>query len=101
MSWDKNTIRASEIDTTMKVLTELKVEHSIETIGEVTGYGLNDNYAKTDKHLIRKLTYKNFVVLEQMRREKDCDSNDVIISKKFNKNKVPKNWKIEKTIKND
>ena len=101
MSWDKNTIRASEIDTTMKVLTELKVEHTIETIGKVRGYGLNDDYAKTDIHLIRKLTYKNFVVLEQMVRNTDCDLNDVIISEKFDKDKVPKKWDIEITIKND
>ena len=98
MSWDKNTRRTSEIDTIIKVLKELDVKYSIEIIGEVRGYGLNDDYSETYKHQIRKLTYNNFVVLEQMIRNEDCDFDDVIISQKFDKKKVPKKWEIEKTM---
>ena len=101
MSYNKNTIRSSDIDSIIEVLKELKVEYKEEKIGDVTGFGLNDDYSNTDKHVIRKLTYNDYVVLEKIVRTTDCDSNDVIVSKKFKKDKVPKKWKIEETIVND
>lgn len=98
MSYNKNTIRRSEIDKTIELLKEFKTDFKLTTIGVVTGYGLNDDYAKSDKHEIRKLEYNDFVILEQMVRNKDCDMDDIIISIKFKKDKLPKKWKIEKTI---
>lgn len=95
MSWDKNTMNCSEIDKTIELLKELKIKYKVKVLGTVTGYGNNDAYAKSDKHKIRRLEYNDKVILEQIRRNDDCDENDFIISKKFNKNKTPKNWKIE------
>jgi hypothetical protein len=95
MSWDKNTRNCSEVDKTIELLKELKIPYKLKVLGTVTGYGLNDDYAESDKHEIRRLEYKEKVILEQMRRSDDCDEEDIIISKKFNKKKVPKKWKIE------
>ena len=101
MSYNKNTVNCSDIDTIIETLKELNVKYILKDIGKVTGYGLNDDYAKTDKHKIRKLTYEDFVVLEKIKRTTDCDTDDLIVSKKFHKNKVPKKWEIEETIEND
>ena len=95
MSYDKNTISISEIDNTIELLKELGIEYKLTELGEVVGYGLNDEYSETDKHKIRKLEYKDKVILEQMVRTEDCDSDDYIRSRKFDKDKFPKKWKIE------
>ena len=108
MSWNKNTIIHSEIDPVIEILKELEASYSLSVLGTVMGHGLNDDYADPteydkdgDKYYpIRKLECKNFVILEQIVRTTDCDTDDEIISKKFKKNKVPKNWKLERTIKN-
>ena len=101
MSWDKNTISCSEIDKTIELLSELSIPYSLKILGKVTGYGLNDDYAKTDQHKIRQLEYKEKVILEQMIRNDDCDSDDVIYSFKFDKQDVPKKWKVEYDIKKE
>jgi len=95
MSYDKNTVSASEINKTIELLKELKIEYKLTILGKVEGYGLNDDYKDDSTYEIRKLEYKDKVILERMVREEDCDSNDYIISKKFDKKKVPKKWKIE------
>ncbi len=43
MSWDKNTVVISEIDTTLEVLREIGVPHVLRTWGCVYGRGLNDD----------------------------------------------------------
>jgi len=96
MSWNKNTIRRSEIDKTIELLKEFKVKYKLTTLGKVPGYGLNDAYEDISEYEIRKLEYNDFVILEQMIRDPDCDMDDVISSFKFEKSKAPKNWKIEK-----
>lgn len=95
MSYDKNTRNCSEVDKTIELLKELKIPYKLKILGTVTGNGLNDDYAKTDKHEIRRLDYKEKVILERMEQNTECDSDDFIISKKFEKNKVPKKWEIE------
>ena len=101
MSYNKNTVSESEINSIIEVLKELDVEYTLETIGKVKGYGLNDEYNNKEEHEIRKLTYKDFIVLEKMIRTTDCDLNDVIISNKFKKEEAPKEWEIEETFEND
>lgn len=95
MSWDKNTIRNSEIDKTIEILKEFNEQYKLKILGKVRGYGLNDDYVEDDMYKIRKLIYKDFIILEKMIRSSDCDFDDVIHSFKFKKNKVPKKWKIE------
>ena len=99
MSWNKNTFNISEIDSIIKVLKEISIDFRCEEIGKVRGRGLNDDYyCGTDEekyYSLRKLYYNNFVVLEQMIRNSDCDIDDVITSFKFDKDKEPVNWKIE------
>lgn len=102
MSYEKQTINCSEIDKTIELLKEFGAEYKLTILGEVQGMGCNDDVDIFDglsrKHKIRKLEYKDKVILEQMCRNPDCDENDLIVSKKFNKDKVPK-WKIERTNK--
>ncbi|MFA6073945.1 MAG: hypothetical protein WC758_07560 [Candidatus Woesearchaeota archaeon] len=95
MSWDKNTRNCSELDKTIELLKELKIPYKVKVLGTVIGHGNNDDYALSDKHEIRRLDYNDKVILEQMRRNDDCDFDDLIISLKFEKSKVPKKWKIE------
>ena len=97
MSWNKNTISLSEIDSTMGVLKDLNVDFRCEEIGKVRGCGLNDywNYELGEKYYsMRRLIYDDSVILEQMIRVNDCDVDDVIISSKFDKEKEP-DWEIE------
>ena len=98
MSWNKNTISMSEIDSTMGVLKDLNVDFRCEEIRKVRGYGLNDylmnEFGKT-QYSLRRLTYDNFVILEQIIRDSDCDIDDIIVSSKFTRDKEPDDWKIE------
>lgn len=98
MSWDKNTIITSDIDFIIRLLDRFKVRYKIKIIGEVAGLGLNDYFAGRDVYQIRKLTYCDIVVLEQMHRTHDCDSDDVLTSKEFKKKDVPKKWPLETYI---
>ena len=99
MSWDKNTRNCSEIDKTIELLKEFGIDYQLITLGEVLGMGNNDDVGFEEPsrcHKIRKLKYKDKVIFEQMVRNDDCDFDDVIVSVKFDKDKVPKRWEIEK-----
>jgi len=100
MSWDKNTRNCSEVDTTIKLLKELKVKFKIKVLGKVIGQGLNDEIGEyglgeSKSYPMRRLEYQDNVVLEKIIRAPDCDVDDVIVSEKFSKGKEPKRWKIE------
>jgi len=103
MGWNKNTTSASSIDTTLKVLKELGESYSLKEIGIVTGYGLNDDLPNDEskKYKLRRLEYKDKVIIEQIIRNTDCDINDVIISKEFKKGEEPKDFELERTYDND
>ena len=100
MSWDKNTIITSSVDSIIETLSNLNTPYCLEEIGKVRGYGLNDDYNGVDFYPLRKLEYGDFVVLEQIIRTTDCDTDDTIISKSFPKDKIPKRWKKEVIIVN-
>jgi hypothetical protein len=100
MGWNKNTLNISEVEKTIELLKELNINYILTDIGEVQGYGLND-YSKKDKHKIRRLEYKDKIILEKIIRTEECDLDDIIVSEKFDKNKVPKKWKIEVKSKNE
>ena len=96
MSWKKNTLVASSIDNTISVLKELGISYTLTKLGEVSAMGLNDQYENRDIYEIRKLEYSKYVIIEQMVRHPDCDSDDVIYSKKYMKGKEPTITELEK-----
>lgn len=101
ISWNKNTLVLSDIDNTIEVLKETGTPYTLVEIGKVNGMGLNDDIQSDDikQYPIRRLEYKTFVVLEQLQRTPDCDSDDWLISKKFKKGEEPKKWELEVMLK--
>lgn len=100
MSWNKNTVDLSEVDAAERVLRNLKIPYHLSTLKKVQGRGLNDTDDSLDnlydldnqKYLIRRLQYRDIVLLEQMVRTCDCDADDVICSYTFNLTSEPKVW---------
>lgn len=92
MSWNKQTINLSKIDFTIDLLDDLRIVYNLEVLGEVRGGGMNDS----GNYKIRKLSFQDTVMIEQMTRSEDCDSDDYLESFKFEKGKEPKRWKLEK-----
>lgn len=105
MSYNKNTINRSAVDATIQVLENLGTSYKVTKLGAVTGLGLNDEIFEEDMkeilhseqryYEIRKLEYKDVIILEKMIRNKDCDVDDYILSYEFKKGCEPKDWKIE------
>lgn len=95
MSWNKNTIVASEIDSVIRTLDDCKASYDLTTLGEVTAMGLNDDYNGINRYPVRRLEYQNTVILEQMQRTHDCDMDDCLVSCRFKKGEEPKDWKLE------
>ena len=101
MSYDKNTVNTSTVDFAIEMLKDLDIPYELETIGKVQGFGLNDLDYPDDFYDIRRLTYGDFVILEQMNRTNDCDFDDIISSSKFRIDKEPDDWRIEVTSEED
>ena len=98
MSWEKNTINLSELDSVVAMLKKDNRPHTMTVLGEVLGLGLNDDSRYNYK--IRRLEYttlsgQGYVVLEQMQRTSDCDSDDHLVSMEYKKDEEPKNWQLE------
>lgn len=97
MSWNKNTIDYSNINAIIRVLKDMEEPYKVTVLGKVKGLGLND---EDDAYYeLRRLEYKDKVILEKMIRISDCDMDDSIISVEYSKIDEPKKWKIEETIK--
>ena len=95
MSWNKNTVDKSFVDQAIKLLDELEIPYKVETLGEVQGMGLNDDYGRDRRpYEARRLEYAGFVMLERMERSADCDSDDYFISEKFKIEDEPEKWDI-------
>ena len=99
MSWDKNTVNCSHIDSIVGTLQQLGVPYSLVVMKEVRGRGFNDDIPSTaapflvDKfYLIRRLEYNKFVILERMERTTDCDTDDLICSYPFDFADEPTDW---------
>ena len=101
MSYDKNTSNISTLDFAIEMLKDLNIPYKCKIIGKVQGVGLNDPDYPDNYYNVRRLTYGNFVILEQMIRERDCDFDDFITSSKFTKDKEPDNWQIEIVAKDE
>lgn len=96
MSWDKNTINFSEVDTFIRAFRLLGIPHSdykLRQIGKVLGRGLNDR--DDEFYILRRLEVADKIILEYIERHSDCDIDDVIKSVIFDKDKVPKRWRRE------
>ena len=98
MSWNKNTTTSTKIDDTIEVLRENDISYTLEILGEVQARGSNDSYTGTEYYSIRKLSYKDYVIIEQMVRHPDCDIDDCIIVENFAKEHEPENWEIDVEI---
>ena len=89
MSWNKNTINCSHLEAVIQPLKDCDIHYRVTVLGKVMGMGLNDDmdWSGDDKYYeIRKLEYKDEVVIEQMERHPDCDIDDIIVSYQMNKN---------------
>jgi len=87
----------SAVDGTISVLKNLGTPYKVTELGRVAGCGLNDDYREGDDYPIRKLEYRDVVILEKMLRNPDCDIDDYIMSYEFVKGQEPEDWKIEET----
>lgn len=93
MSWDKNTIRTTEIDATLKVLNNAKIPYFLKVLGKVSGRGNNDEYPDGE-YECRKLSYGDVVLMERMECTSDCDADDYFVSCSFLKGHEPKTWEL-------
>lgn len=92
MSWNKNTINFSSLNAIKQVLDDLRIEYTLEVKERVIGQGNNDEFFGENPYELRRLSYRGFVVLEQIQKTSDCDSDDMIISQKFTRETEPKVW---------
>ena len=93
MSWNKNTIRTTEIDATIKALNHADVPYTVEVLGTVQGNGLNDDYSD-GVYECRKLTYGDVVLMERIERTSDCDMDDYFTSQEFKRGEEPAEWEL-------
>ena len=101
MSWNKNTINHSHIDTIIEVLEELHISYGVVNMGKVLARGVNDDHNSIETYTMRELTYKDIIVLERMNRNSDCDGDDIISSYIYNIKEYATimqddKWEIEK-----
>jgi hypothetical protein len=95
MSWDKNTVNCSEIDTVIGTLDDCQIPFTLTKIGEFNGCGLNDMYNdRKEPYQLRQLNYKDITILEYVEKDADCDTDDVILSQKFTRDNKPKEWQL-------
>ena len=107
MSYEKNTINRSKIDNTIEILKNLKIPYKLTVLGSVIGLGVNDITFEEDiKNMlhkangcynIRRLEYKDVVVLEKMIRNVESDMDDYIVSFEFKIGNESKEWELEET----
>ena len=97
MSWNKNTYVCSEIDTVIRMLKELDEPYTLTYLGDVRAMGLNDDYGPEPKEFysIRKLEYRDKIILERMERSCDCDMDDTLVSYTYNRGEEPAEWPLE------
>jgi len=80
MSWDKNTINNSTIDSRIEYLKKNKKPYNLKVLGKVAARGINDEISGVDFYEIRALKYDDKLVIERMFRHPDCDADDYIQS---------------------
>jgi len=101
MSWDKNTISFSEVDAFLRFADIFGADYQLIELAKVRGRGLNDDpYMSGEEKLypIRRVEFKDKVILEYMERHSDCDADDIIRSCIYDKAQVPLEWQLERHI---
>ena len=95
MSYNKNTVYNSQINTVIRILELEKIKYKLKHIAAVKNFGINieRNYLP-----IHRLETDNFVLLERIERHADCDMDDVITATLFPRNKEPLDWPTEVII---
>ena len=94
MSYNKNTVIDSKIDSVVETLEGIGHDYDLITIDYVEGRGINDTgmdmngYANNRSYPIRMIVYANLsgklnCHLEHMVRDPDCDSDDRIVSSEY------------------
>ena len=91
MSWDKNTINMSNLDAVRCVLDDLNELYALSIISTFVGMGLNDSSSDSPYEL-RRLRFRDKVILEYVEMDVDCDVDDCIYSEKFNLIDEPQDW---------
>jgi len=95
MSFNKNTINISRLDSIAHYLKEKGYKPEIIMIGKVQGRGLNDliPYNENKKiHFIRKMKYLDKILVEKFIGTNDSELDDYIFSYEFQEGKFPKEW---------
>ena len=94
MSWDKNTIVFSALSSIKELLDDLNVPYQLSVITRVRGRGINDGaWDEETWYDLRRLQFGDFAILENIEQDVDCDTDDIILSHKFELTKEPKDWK--------
>ena len=102
MSWNKNTRVMSSLNAVKEAMDELGFPYELTVLGKVMGIGLNDNLCGDDVYYeMRRLEYRDLVILEQLIRHYDCDVDDLVVSEKFSLEQEPKDWQILTKIKEE
>jgi len=104
MSWNKNTSVMSQIDNTIKLLISTDTEYELTVLSKIKGLGLNDEILDKEHYFIRRLSFRDKVMIEQMQRSYDCDFDDHLVSISISKDEEKtfmKDWKAEIYIDED
>jgi len=92
----KNTWNNSKIDYILNSLKEHKEQGYVVLImGSVPARGENDKQEKRESYQIRKLYWKDIIIIEQMIRDPDPDCSDILTSVAFKKTRSPTFWDLE------
>lgn len=95
-SWNKTTKKTSTIDNTIAFLKRNKIPYFLSPIGIAIGHGLRDNLM--NPYSLRRLAFRDKVVLERIERNPDCNEDDYIVSNAFWAHEEPSNWELDITI---
>ena len=79
-----------------KAFSRIGLDNESEYTGDKDRESLEEKYYE-----MRRLEYNDFVVLEQIIRNGDCDFDDFLTSSKFHKDEEPNDWQIEMMVKDE
>ena len=87
----KTTIILSDLDSRIEELTKNNIPYTVKILGKVAIY----EYGMPTYYTLRRLAYRDKVILEQTERCNVCDSTGIITSTKFIDDYEPKKWHLD------
>jgi hypothetical protein len=87
----KTTIILSDLDSRIEQLIKNDIPYTVRILGKVAIY----EFGMPTYYTLRRLAYKDKVILEQIERSNSCDSTGIITSIKFIDDYEPKKWHLE------